>query len=93
MLKYFFLKQSFINYIKNNFYFDFGLKILAKIFVYNIFIQLSFFFAEKYIIEYYTRYIFNYTGLLFNSLSLNLSFKLMYIYIILFSLNIFILFI
>ena len=66
MLGYFFIKQRFINYFKNNFYFDYGIKFISKKIIYNINIKLSFFFAEKYIIEYYTKYVFNYSALIIN---------------------------
>jgi hypothetical protein len=88
MLGYYFLKQSGTNYIKNNFYFDYGLKLATKTAVYNVLIQLAFFFAEKYIIEYYTRYSFNYSAVMFNKSALSLNHKYMFFYVILFSLNI-----
>jgi hypothetical protein len=88
MLSYYFLKQAGINYIKNNFYLDYALKLLTKVFVYNVLVQLAFFFAEKYIIEYYTRYSFNYSAILFNKAALSLNHKYMFFYVILFALNI-----
>lgn len=88
MLGYYFLKQVGINYIKNSFYLDYGLKLAAKVVVYNFLIQLAFFFAEKYIIEYYTRYSFNYSAVLFNKSALRLSHRHMFFYVILFSMNV-----
>ncbi len=88
MLGYFFLKQKYTNFIKNNFYFDYCTKFLAKVLVYNIFIQLSFFFAEKFIIEYFTRYSFNYSAIMFNKVSLALSHRYIILYIIAITANI-----
>lgn len=88
MLNYIFFKQRVINYIKNNFFLDFGLKLLTKIFVYNILIHLSFFFAEKFLIEYFTRYIFNYSAIKLNKIALILNIRYIIIYMVLFSINI-----
>lgn len=88
MLSYFFLKQRGVNFIKNNFYYDYGLKLAARAFVYNILIQLAFFFAEKYIIEYYTRYSFNYSAVLLNKVALSLNHRHMFFYLILFGANV-----
>lgn len=88
MLDYFFLKQRYTNFIKNNFYFDYYVKFLTKVFVYNVFIQLSFFFAEKFIIEYFTRYSFNYTAIALNKLSLSLSHRYLIFYVMAVTVNI-----
>ena len=88
MLSYYFLKQSGINFIKSSFYFDYGLKLLARVVVYNLLIQLAFFFAEKYIIEYYTRYSFNYSAILLNKSALVLNHRYIFFYVILFSMNV-----
>ena len=61
MLNFYFLKKSFINFIKNNLYLDFFLKKILKKFIYNVFIYLGFFFAEKYLIEWNTKYLYIYT--------------------------------
>lgn len=82
MLGYFFLKQRYINFIKNNFYFDYGLKFLAKAITYNVLIQTAFFFAEKFIIEYFTRYSFNYSAIALNKVSLSLSHRYMILYLL-----------
>lgn len=82
MLGYFFLKQKYINFIKNNFYFDYGLKFLAKAIAYNLLIQTAFFFAEKFIIEYFTRYSFNYSAIALNKVSLSLSHRYMILYLL-----------
>lgn len=58
ILKYYFIKIKFINFIKNNFYNDYLLKLFFLKYMYNIYIYLAYFFAEKYIIEVNTRYIF-----------------------------------
>ena len=60
MLAYFFIKQRWANYFKNSFYLDYGLKFWLKSVVYSFLIQTAYFFAEKYVIEYYTRFVFNY---------------------------------
>lgn len=60
VLSYVVLKQYIMNFAKNGFYFDYYLRRLARIFVYNVYIQLAFFFAEKYIIENGSKFIFNY---------------------------------
>ena len=91
MLSYFFLKQKYVNYIKNNFYLDYGLKFLTKVFVYNVSIQLAFFFAEKYLIEYYTRFMFNYFSISTNKLALRLNSKVMFFYMVIFAANVLIL--
>ena len=36
MLGYFFIKQRFINFFKNNFYFDYGIKFISKKIIYDI---------------------------------------------------------
>lgn len=82
MLGYFFLKQRYVNFIKNNFYFDYGLKFLARATVYNLLIQTAFFFAEKFIIEYFTRYSFNYSATMLNKASLSLSHRYMIVYLL-----------
>lgn len=88
MLSYFFIKQKFSNYVKNNFYLDYGLKFIAKVFVYNVYIQLSFFFAEKFIVEYYTRFMFNYFAVSVNPIVLKLGAGSMFSYLILLTANI-----
>jgi hypothetical protein len=88
MLSYYFLKQRGTNYIKNNFYFDYGLKLTARVLVYGVLVQLAFFFAEKYIIEYYTRFSFNYSAVLLNKAALSLNHRYMFFYVILFSTNV-----
>lgn len=79
MLNYFFLKQGYINSIKNGFYLDYGLKIVIKQFVYNIYIQLAYFFAEKYLIEYLTRYWFNYASYMFIKVGVGLHHKKLFV--------------
>lgn len=73
MLTYFFIKQHFVNYVKNNFYFDYGFKFFLKSIVYTFLINTAYFFAEKYLIEYPTRYIFNYISYSFYSLAFKLT--------------------
>ena len=93
MLSFFFLKQRYTNYVKNNFFLDYGLKYLAKIFVYNVHIQLAYFFAEKFMIEYFTRYAFNYTGLAASRSIFNLSHSFMGYYLTLAAINVYLLFV
>lgn len=73
VLNYFFLKQRWVNYVKNSLYFDYGLKFALKSGVYALLIQLAYFFAEKYIIEYNTRYLFNYFSYAFYKTALRLD--------------------
>ena len=88
MLNFFFLKLTYINYIKNNFYLDYGLKFIISSFVYQIYINLSYFFSEKYIIEYGTRYVFNYISLMFYKNAHMLNNTKLTSYSLLFTLNI-----
>lgn len=60
MLNFIFLKKKIINFFKNGFFLDYGLKIIIKNYIYNFYIKLSYFFAEKYLIEYNTKLIFNF---------------------------------
>lgn len=46
---------KFLNFFKSGFYIDFFFKKIAEIFVKNIFIYSSFFFAEKFLIEFLTK--------------------------------------
>lgn len=55
MLKLFFLNFNFHRFIQSGGYIDFFLKKLAEVFIRNIFIYLSQFFAEKYLIEILTK--------------------------------------
>lgn len=59
LLVFFFLKNKFQNFIKNGGLVDFLLKRCSKLHTYNVLIGLSFFFAEKYMIEFTTRYLYN----------------------------------
>lgn len=91
MLSYFFLKQKYNNYIKNNFFLDYVTKIIARVIVYNVLIQLAYFFAEKFMIEYYTRYIFNYSGIAINRASIALNSRFMVFYLIALAFNVIVL--
>ena len=73
MLSYFFIKQRWLNYVKNSFYLDYGLKFILKSTVYTFLIHTAYFFAEKYIIEYSTRYVFNYFSYRFYTLAFRLT--------------------
>lgn len=88
MLGYIFLKQKYVNYIKNNFFLDYRLKFLTITITYNMLINLAFFFAEKYIIEYYTRYVFNYTSIFYNKIALKLNQRDIIYYMLFSSINI-----
>jgi hypothetical protein len=52
---------------------DYGLKFALKASVYSFLINTAYFFAEKYLIEYNTRYIFNYFSYSFYTLALKLT--------------------
>lgn len=58
--------------MKNNFYFDYGLKFVLRSAVYNFLIHTAYFFAEKYMIEYPTRYVFNYFSARFYTIAFSL---------------------
>lgn len=73
MLSYFFIKQRWLNYVKNSFYLDYGLKFFLKSTVYTFLIHTAYFFAEKYMIEYSTRYVFNYFNYRFYTLAFELT--------------------
>ena len=88
MLNFIFLKNKFQNFIKNNGMFDFFLKALSKLYVYNVLIYLAFFFAEKYLIEFNTRYIFNWLLLKSFNLIKYLNWSNIYIYLYMFCFNI-----
>lgn len=91
MLNFTILKIKFQNFIKNNGLVDFFFKNFSKLFVYNFSIYLAFFFAEKYLIEFTTRYIYNW--LLLTSLKLVkvLNWVNMYVYLFLGIFNILVL--
>lgn len=65
LLGFFFLKNKFQNFIKNNGLIDFLLKQCSKLYIYSVLISLSFFFAEKYMIEFTTRYLYNWLVLVY----------------------------
>lgn len=44
-----------LNFFKSGFYFDFFIKKITEIFIKNFLINGSFFFAEKFIIEFLTK--------------------------------------
>lgn len=87
MLNFFFLKLVYINYIKNNFYLDYALKFIISTFVYQVYVNIAYFFAEKYIIEYSTKYVFNYTSLMFYKSAHTLNNAKLASYLLLFTLN------
>jgi hypothetical protein len=60
MLNYGFLKIYVINFLKNGYYWDYLLRSASRKIIYRYLISLAFFFAEKYLIEYNTKFIFNY---------------------------------
>lgn len=78
MLSYSVLKQTTINQCKNGFYFDYYLRRLVKLFVYNVYNNLAFVFAEKYMLEYTTKYVFNYmTYKWYNGITLISNYKML----------------
>jgi hypothetical protein len=66
MLYNFFITFKFQRFMQSGAYIDFFLKKNVEIFVRNIYIYLSQFFAEKYIIEFLTKKIFNCCFFFFN---------------------------
>ncbi len=55
MLKNFFTKFYFHRFCQSGFYFDFFYKKFSEVFARNIFVFTSQFFAEKYMIEVFTK--------------------------------------
>jgi len=55
MLKNFFTKFYFHRFCQSGFYFDFFYKKVSEVFTRNVFIFTSQFFAEKYMIEVFTK--------------------------------------
>jgi hypothetical protein len=80
----------FVFFFKNNFYLDFFLKKLVNKFINTIFISTFFFFAEKYIIEFNSRYVFNYFFFNWIKIFKNVNTNHMYILILLIPLNLYI---
>lgn len=88
MLNNFFLKIKYINFFKNNLYFDYVLKFFFKKLIYNIFIYLGFFFAEKFLIEYNTKYLYIYLTYKFLNFFKKLQFNNLYLNLIIYFINI-----
>lgn len=65
VLNYWFIKIFWINFFKKNLLLDFLYKNVAYLYIYYILNLSVLFFSEKYIIEYQTKYIFNFIHLLF----------------------------
>ncbi len=59
MLNFFFLKKKTKNFILNNGLFDYFFKKISFFFVNIFFINLAYFFAEKYTIDFLTKKLFN----------------------------------
>lgn len=59
MLNLYFLSFKFTKFCQSGMYFDFFLKKLSEIIVRNLYIYTAQFFGEKYIIETFTKKIFN----------------------------------
>lgn len=89
LLGFFFLKNKFQNFIKNGGLVDFLLKYFSKLYIYNALINLSFFFAEKYMIEFTTRYLYNWLILVYMNIFKFMVWSNMYVYLVLTCLNIF----
>ncbi len=61
---------KYLNFFKSGFYIDFALKKFVEMVVKNLFIFSSFFFAEKYLIEFLTKKSVDNLMLRFNSAAL-----------------------
>ena len=59
MLYLYFLSLKFTKFCQSGMYFDFFLKKLSEIIVRNLYVYSAQFFGEKYIIETFTKKIFN----------------------------------
>lgn len=89
MLNFIFLKKKSQNFIKNNGLVDFFLKRVSFMYVYNVYIHLAFFFSEKYLIEFTTKYVFNWIVLNSFTVVKKLQWSNLYVYLYLICLNIF----
>lgn len=66
MLGSYFFSFNFSKFCKSGFYIDFFLKKLSEVFVRNVFIYSAQFFGEKYIVEIFSKKIFNIIIFTFN---------------------------
>lgn len=66
MLYNFFISFKFRRFNQSGWFLDFFLKKNVEIFVRNVFLYLGQFFAEKYMIEFLTKKIFNFCIFFFN---------------------------
>lgn len=87
VLNFFFLKKKTINFIKNGFFLDYGLKKFIKKFIYAVYVKLAYFFAEKYLIEYNTKLIFNFFSYKFFTFDSYFSTHKNVIFMVLFLIN------
>lgn len=67
MLNNIFITYNFHRFMQSGGYLDFFLKKVSEVFIKNVFIYLSQFFSEKYIIEYLTKKIIVNFLLIFNT--------------------------
>lgn len=93
MLYNFFISFKFRRFSQSGWFLDFFLKKNIEIFVRNIFLYLGQFFAEKYMIEFLTKKIFNFCIFFFNRyfgwikleyINFFIQFLIFFFYIILF---------
>jgi len=59
LLNCFFLKVNLFNFFQSGFYLDFIIKKFAEMFARNVFVYLGIFFCEKFVIEFFTKKVFD----------------------------------
>jgi hypothetical protein len=75
MLYSFFFTHKFKQAAQSGFYIDFFLKNVAEIIIRNVLIYSGQFFCEKYLIEYFTKKLFNNFIYFFNQIFKNTNFN------------------
>lgn len=68
LLNLYILSQKFTKFCQSGFYLDFFIKKIAEVVVRNLYIYAAQFLGEKYIIEIFTKKIFNYVIFFINSI-------------------------
>ncbi len=88
MLNCYFLVKRIKTFFKNNLYVDYFFKKIASIFLKNFLVLGASYFSEKFMIEHYTKKIFNnylfYTNKLYNFFNFCLSSSYYFIFISIF---------
>jgi len=67
MLKNLLIKFSFLRFFQTGLYFDYIIKKIIESLIKNVFIYTSYFFGEKFMIEFLTKNIINYYVYYINS--------------------------